>query len=375
MWYQKPLDLHSTFAAFKTLKIDNTHLATAWGSGRHTSSGTRTRNGSVELINTSKAGEKTLLFRNQGLRIRDMQIYGNILVAVGHDDADMHLYNLATKKHKMFHLSGYDDGIAHALELGDLDGDGIVESYVTYTTKNVSGGLGQEGSIVRVDIDWKTLQHKEQIVIDLYKEYISHAKEIAIFDWDDDNIDELLVEVAPQVEVYGKGNYEFAEPMRFVAIEKNDDKYVPQLIAQANVRLGRELTIADVDRDGKKEILFSDFYETGIYVLENRSESIVAAGKNVNLSNTPWALTKIDIKADNNTKSSFANLRSNQVIYDPNSHQLIAAASSSPQNRSSSNNMALHYFAIEKTATQFWLQPLDVKPLPAAGDIWHIFIK
>ena len=57
MWYEKPLDSHSTLAAFKTLKIDNNHLVTAWGRGRHTSP--KARKGRVELINTIKPGEKT----------------------------------------------------------------------------------------------------------------------------------------------------------------------------------------------------------------------------------------------------------------------------------------------------------------------------
>jgi hypothetical protein len=372
MWYDNPLDSHSTLAAFKTLKIDNNHLVTAWGRGRHTSP--KARKGRVELINTIKPGEKTLLFQNNGLRIRDMQNYRNYLIAVGHDNADMHVYDFHTKKHIMFHLSGYDNGIAHALKLGDLDNDGIVECYVTYTTKNVTGGLGQEGSIVRVDIDWKTLKHKQQIVIDLYKDYASHAKEIAIFDWDNDNVDELIVEVAPQVEVYDAGKYEFAEPMQFIAIDKTGNRYSTHTLAQANVRLGRELTIADIDQDGKQEIVFADYYETGIYVLEAKSDGSTAAGDNVNLSDTPWRLTKISLNEDSGTESMFPALRSNQVVYDPKSRLLIAAASSSPRNESS-KNMALHYFTIEKSAKQFWLQPLYVKQLPTNGDIWHILIE
>jgi hypothetical protein len=384
-WLQNRLESNAVVSAFKTIHLDGSRILVAWGVGRHTlksktkkpSSEYRKQYASVEIVNRSDVNDRTVLFTTSGTRIRDMQFHKRTVIAVGHDRADIHVYGLDNKRHKVAHLSRYDNAIAHAIELGDLDSDGIQEAYVTVTTPNVMGGLGQEGQIIRVDIDWRTLEIKQSTVLDVYAKYASHAKTLKVVDLNDDNKHELVLEIAPQIEVYSEKEYEYVEPMRFITLEKHGVRYETKLLAEANLRLGRILSYADIDRDGTNELFFVDFNNTGIYVLENSKDRKKAKGENVNIADTGWQLSRIEAK-DNTGRDllSKTKLRSNQVIYLNSSQQLLTSNSTNYSISASAsevtlNDMTINYFNVVSQGDLYYLRPGAVNNLRSTGDIWY----
>jgi len=367
-----------TITAFKSVLIEDDKLLVVWGGGRH-SPGSTKKIASMTLSDIRAKKTKTL-FKTQGPRLRDFIVTGDNIIAVGHDNADVHLYSLKTNKHTVLHIPFYENGFNHSIRSGDVDNDGVTEYYITVTTPNVAGGLGQEGKVVRLDVDWKTLKGELSTVIDVYDEYDSNVKEVAVFDIDGDSVDDLIVEVAPQIEVYGPNNIEYIEPTIFLVLHKEKEGYVSEVMAESNIRLGRILNYDDIDGDGLNELFFIDYYESGIYVLETKNDPMKAKGINVDDSDSDWALTKIEIKTAKGENAAFTGqLKSNHIIYLHDTKQLVASNNSSKDFKTKKANllvpavpMSLHYFSIVKSEDSYCLQPGKVEKVGQSGEVWQL---
>jgi hypothetical protein len=127
----------------------------------------------------------------------------------------------------------------HEIEVGDLDGDGVLEIYATPSRPNILDGTPQPGSVVRY------VPRKGEgrtVVADLGDR---HAKEILVTDLDRDHKDELYV----SVEAVSGGTVEIR---RYLAGTPPD---AGQTLATLPDRLCRCLTAGDVDGDGRREIV------------------------------------------------------------------------------------------------------------------------
>ncbi len=146
------------------------------------------------------------------------------------------------------------DIFVHEIELGDLDGDGVVEVYATPSEPNHTRGGGQAGFVERY-VPKNGLE--ATVVANLGNR---HAKEIFVGDVDGDGRDELYVAVEGLTERAEDGSLRVVES---VEIRRYDSDTPPdQGVVVATIEgdhLTRFLTVGDVDGDGKKEMVIASF--------------------------------------------------------------------------------------------------------------------
>lgn len=374
-----------SLTAFKTEILPGNRALTAWGSGRVPVAQGDVPVAILELINLTDLNDRVELVKTRGKRIRDFVVDGDKIVAVGHFNGNVHFISLDTKNNFMINLPDYGGGIAHAIEKADLDRDGKTEYYITLTSPNVAGGLGQEGKVIRIDVNWKASNATATIVVDLFETYNSYAREIAIADLNKDGVEELIIEVSPQIEVYSSDDQVYNEPMRMVSAIYKNSKYEFTTIVEANIRQGRNLSIDDVDQDGTSELYFADYYNTGIYILESASDVTKAIGENVNLIYNGLILSRVNL--DNRKQVpdfSYKNLKSNQVVLSRQNKMLwaIADAMQDPesarqpdQSGQSVLSMRLLNYDIKISETGYQLVAKKTFHIQPTGFSWHVFIK
>lgn len=145
--------------------------------------------------------------------------------------------------------------IVHEIELGDLNGDGVIEIYATPTAPNRVDGTAQPGSVARYI---PSLSEGRTEVADLGDR---HAKEILVTDIDGDGKDELYV----SVEAVSGGKVEIR---RYLA-----DTYPTEgiIVATLDDKLCRFLTVGDVDGDGVKEMVAAT-NKNGLWLLRPQTD-------------------------------------------------------------------------------------------------------
>ena len=142
------------------------------------------------------------------------------------------------------------DTVVHEIELGDLDGDGVVEIYATPTAPNQVDGTPQPGKVVR----YVPGEGEGRVLVaDLGPR---HAKEILVDDLDGDGRDELYV----SVEAVSGGKVEIR---RYLT---GTDPLAGEIVATLDDRLCRFLTVGDVDGDGIKEMVAAAM-RSGLWLL------------------------------------------------------------------------------------------------------------
>lgn len=202
-------------------------------------------------------------FGGEFSRMRDAEIgdiYGDGSMAVAvvtHDQGVVAV--LRPDGHGGFAIEQIDakpDTIVHEIELGDLDGDGMLEIYATPTEPNRLDGSAQPGSVVRYV---PAAGEGRTVVADLGSR---HAKEILVTDLDGDGRDELYV----SVEAVSGGKVQIR---RYLADTAPDGG---EVVATLDDRLCRFLTAGDVDGDGTREMVAAT-YRGGIWLLRPSSGS------------------------------------------------------------------------------------------------------
>lgn len=137
----------------------------------------------------------------------------------------------------------------HEAELGDLDGDGLLEFYATPSHPNRFDGKPQPGEI-------SVYRHKdsgfERGVVEEFP--LRHVKEILATDMDGDGTPELYASVEAEL-----GKRADAPPDADKTLVKQyayaDDKYVGEIVCKLPDTLCRFLVAGDVDGDGKQELI------------------------------------------------------------------------------------------------------------------------
>ncbi len=163
-------------------------------------------------------------------------------------------------------LDAEPNTFVHEIEVGDLNGDGVVEIYATPSLPNKMDGTPQPGSVVRYV---PALEEGRVVVADLGDR---HAKEILVADVDGDGTDELYV----SVEAVTGGNVEI---LRFDA---DTDPTAGVVITTLDDKLCRFLTAGDVDGDGRLEMVAAA-HKSGLWLLRPAADP-----------SAPWTKISID---------------------------------------------------------------------------------
>ena len=196
-------------------------------------------NGSSETLWEKDFGGK--FSRMRDLEVADINADGILDIAVAtHDQGVVAvLFGTESGGFDAEELDSDPNTFVHEVEVGDLDGDGVVEIYATPSLPNKLDGTPQPGSVVRYT---PALDEGRTVVADLGDR---HAKEILVDDVDGDGRDELYV----SVEAVAGGRVEI---LRFDA---GTDPAQGILITSLSDSLTRFLTAGDVDGDGVKEMV------------------------------------------------------------------------------------------------------------------------
>jgi hypothetical protein len=154
-------------------------------------------------------------------------------------------------------LDREENTFVHEIEIGDLDGDGVLEVYATPSEPNRLDGTPQPGKVVR----YVPAKGEGRVVVaDLGER---HAKEILVEDVDGDGRDELYVSVEGSVDETTKQLRAPVEIRRYDAGTPPDRGAV---IAVVPDRLCRFLTAGDVEGDGRRELVAAAF-SSGVWLL------------------------------------------------------------------------------------------------------------
>ncbi|MEZ4281940.1 MAG: VCBS repeat-containing protein [Myxococcota bacterium] len=197
--------------------------------------------------------------RMRDIEVGDIDGNGTRAIAVAtHDQGVVAVVRPGESGYSIEELDQEKDTFVHEVEIGDVDGDGTLEIYATPSEPNRLDGSEQEGHVVRYV---PAKKEGRKIVADLGKR---HAKEILVADIDGNGKDELYVLVEGQKDPKSGGLLHRSEIWRYEA-DTPADQGVP--IAEFEDLLGRFLTPADLDGDGKKEIVAA-LYQKGVWWLK-----------------------------------------------------------------------------------------------------------
>ena len=191
--------------------------------------------------------------RMRDLEVADINADGHTdIVVVTHDQGVVAvLYGDGNGGYTVEELDAEPNTFVHEAELGDLDGDGVLEIYATPSLPNKLDGTAQPGWVVRYEPGTEVVRTE---VADLGDR---HAKEILVEDVDGDGTDELYV----SVEAVAGGRVEI---LRFDA---DTDPADGMLIASLDDNLTRFLTAGDIDGDGVMEMVAAA-NKSGLWLLE-----------------------------------------------------------------------------------------------------------
>jgi hypothetical protein len=190
--------------------------------------------------------------RMRDLEVADINADGmsDIVVATHDQGVVAVLYAQADGTYRAVELDAEPNTFVHEVEVGDLNGDGVLEIYATPSLPNKLDGTPQPGFVTRYV---PGADESRILVADLGDR---HAKEILVDDVDGDGTDELYV----SIEAVAGGRVEI---LRFDA---DTDPAGGMLISSLDDTLTRFLTAGDIDGDGVKEMVAAA-HKSGLWLL------------------------------------------------------------------------------------------------------------
>ncbi len=199
-------------------------------------------------------------------RLRDSEI-GDVtgdgvddIAIVTHDQGVVAVLTRAGDQWQAQEIDRKPDTFVHEVELGDLDGDGLLEVYTTPSAPNKFDGTPQPGSIVVYK--YTGGRFERQVVKEFPRQ---HPKEILMTDLDGDGRPTLLAAVEADL---GKdaGRDPSADKVVITEYTWDGGTYVGQARCKLADGLCRFLNAGDVDGDGKPEVIAST-HKQGLWLV------------------------------------------------------------------------------------------------------------
>jgi len=211
-------------------------------------------------------------FGGKHSRMRDVEIadiFGDgipTLAVATHDQGVVAVVRPSGDGWEVVEIDNVPNTFVHEIEVGDLNGDGVIEIYATPSLPNKLDGTAQPGWVVR----YVPAAGEGRVeVADLGDR---HAKEILVDDVDGDGTDELYV----AIEAVAGGRVEIRR------YDADTDPADGALVASIEDKLCRFLTAGDIDGDGRKEMVAAA-HKSGLWLLEPGEDPRAA-----------WSITSID---------------------------------------------------------------------------------
>jgi len=238
--------------------------------------GILTAGGTGAFIKFWKDGTPTTLwtkeFGGKFSRMRDIEIAdifgdgGQSLAIATHDQGVVAVVKPSGDGWETIEIDARPNTFVHEIEVGDLNGDGVVEIYATPSLPNKLDGTAQPGWVVRY------VPAAGEGRVDVADLGDRHAKEILVDDVDGDGLDELYV----AIEAVAGGRVEIKR------YDADTDPADGVLVASLEDKLCRFLTVGDVDGDGSKEMVAAA-HKSGLWLLEPGDDN-----------QAPWSISSID---------------------------------------------------------------------------------
>jgi len=198
--------------------------------------------------------------RMRDAEVGDIMGDGTASIAVAtHDQGVVAVVHPTDAGYEVLELDEQPDTFVHEIEIGDLNGDGVLEIYATPSEPNRLDGSPQKGEVVRY-VPREGIGRT--VVADLGER---HAKEILVADVDGDGRDELYVSVEGEITEEG-GSKRIKTPVEIRRYEADTPPDQGAVIAVIQDSLSRFLTTGDVNGDGKKEMIAAAF-SSGLWLL------------------------------------------------------------------------------------------------------------
>jgi hypothetical protein len=230
--------------------------------------GVLTLGGTRAILKLWRRGERAQTIWEQDFggrfsRMRDAEaadVYGDgrlSLAVATHDQGVVAVVQSDTEGgYAVKELDRRPDTFVHEIEVGDLNGDGVIEIYATPSARNVLDGTPQPGSVTRYV---PATGEGRTVVAELGER---HAKEILVADVDGDGLDELYA----AVEAVSGGQVEVRR------YDVGTDPREGLVVAELQDQLCRFLTAGDVNGDGRKEMVAAAS-KSGLWMLWPGSRS------------------------------------------------------------------------------------------------------
>jgi hypothetical protein len=191
--------------------------------------------------------------RLRDIELADLDGDGALEAAIAtHDQGVVVVAELDAGAARVRELDRAPDTFVHEAEVGDVDGDGQPELYTTSSQPNRFDGTPQRGHVLRYRPDGSA----RDVFADLGER---HAKEVLTADLDGDGRPEVYVAVEGRVEQ--RKLVESVEIRRYL-----QPGGAGEVIARLDDSLCRFLTSADVDGDGRRELVAAPF-KAGLWLL------------------------------------------------------------------------------------------------------------
>jgi len=204
-------------------------------------------------------------FGGKWSRMRDAEVadlYGDGSAAIAIATHDQGVVAVLKPKaeggFEVLELDEEPNTFVHEIEIGDLDGDGVLEVYATPSEPNRMDGSRQSGTVVR----YVPAKGEGRVVVAELGE--RHAKEILVDDIDGDGTDELYVSVEGHLEGE-RANKRLVDPVEILRFDADTPAGEGVVIGTLKDSLSRFLTAGDVDGDGKKEMVVAAF-SSGVWL-------------------------------------------------------------------------------------------------------------